>query len=311
MPSLNTPHGLLLVRPASFAYNSETASSNAFQHKGEHDGEQIRQQALLEFNQAITLLQQLNIPLVIVEDTAVPKKPDALFPNNWISTHPNGWIITYPMMAESRRNERREDIIKLLKLKYAVNKVWDISGAEWDNKYLEGTGSIVFDHDHKLAYACRSSRTNEVVLNELCKQIEYQSIVFDSLDESESPIYHTNVMMWIGEKMAAVCIDSLRSEQDQDNVLDRLSQSNHKIIAISYDQMKAFAGNMFEIKNAEGQPFLLMSQTAYQTLLPGQINEMSKHAEPIIVSIDTIEKYGGGGIRCMVAGIYLPQKNAV
>jgi len=308
MISANIPHGLLMVRPASFEFNVETADSNTFQQKGAFDPGLLQQQVLSEFDEVTTVLKKNKISLLVVEDTPSPQKPDALFPNNWISTHPDGLIITYPMMAVSRRSERREDIIKLLKTRYTVSRVWDISGAEWDNKFLEGTGSIVFDHAHQLAYACRSPRTNDVLLGDVCRQIGYQSILFDSVDEKKVPVYHTNVMMWVGEKIAAVCIDSLHLESDQDKVLERLSETNHKIIAISYAQMNAFAGNMLEVQNEEGQLFILMSQTAYQTLLPGQINEMSKYAEPIIVSIDTIEKYGGGGIRCMVAGIYLPCK---
>jgi len=308
MISANIPHGLLMVRPASFEFNVETADSNTFQQKGAFDPGLLQQQVLSEFDEVTTVLKKNKISLLVVEDTPSPQKPDALFPNNWISMHPDGLIITYPMMAVNRRSERREDIIKLLKTRYTVSRVWDISGAEWDNKFLEGTGSIVFDHAHQLAYACRSPRTNDVLLGDVCRQIGYQSILFDSVDEKKVPVYHTNVMMWVGEKIAAVCIDSLHLESDQDKVLDRLTETNHKIIAISYAQMNAFAGNMLEVQNEEGQLFILMSQTAYQTLLPGQINEMSKYAEPIIVSIDTIEKYGGGGIRCMVAGIYLPWK---
>jgi len=308
MISANIPHGLLMVRPASFEFNVETADSNTFQQKGAFDPGLLQQRVLSEFDEVTAVLKKNKISLLVVEDTPSPQKPDALFPNNWISTHPDGLIITYPMMAVSRRSERREDIIKLLKTRYTVSRVWDISGAEWDNKFLEGTGSIVFDHAHQVAYACRSPRTNDVLLGDVCRQIGYQSILFDSVDEKKVPVYHTNVMMWVGEKMAAVCIDSLHLESDQDKVLDRLSETNHKIIAISYAQMNAFAGNMLEVQNEEGQLFILMSQTAYQTLLPGQINEMSKYAEPIIVSVDTIEKYGGGGIRCMLADIYLPGK---
>ncbi|PZR37098.1 MAG: amidinotransferase [Azospira oryzae] len=309
MSLMNTPHALLMVRPASFAFNEETAGSNSFQQKGDLERLALQQQALAEFDAVVEKLKEKNIHLIIAEDTATPQKPDAIFPNNWISTHSSGTIVTYPMMAVSRRSERREDIVKLLKAVYAVNRVLDITGAEWDNKYLEGTGSIVYDHANKRAYACRSPRTSEFVLNELCRQIGYEAIVFDAVDAEGTPVYHTNVLMWIGEKVAALCLDSIKSEADQDKVIDSLTRSDHKIIAISFDQMKAFAGNMFEVMNKDEEVFLLMSTTAFQSLLPGQLNEMSKHAEPLIVSIDIIEKYGGGGIRCMVAGIYLPARN--
>jgi hypothetical protein len=307
MSLIQTPKTLLMVRPASFGYNTETADSNAFQQLPNDNVINIQKLALNEFEDAVRMLKDNGIEIIVISDTD-SVKPDAIFPNNWISTHANGLIITYPMLAANRRIERRQDVIDQLKDRFIVNEFWDISDHEKSNRFLEGTGSIVFDHFNQIAYACLSPRTNEELLTELCKKIDYESIVFHATDEKGNSIYHTNVMMWVGEKVAVVCLDAIRREEDQDRILNKLSQTNHKVIAISYLQMNAFAGNMFEIKNNKEEPFILMSQTAFQSLLPGQLNEISKYSEPLIIPINTIEKYGGGGIRCMVAGIYLAEK---
>jgi hypothetical protein len=308
MARQSSPHGLLMIRPANFGFNSETASSNAFQQNKSESTKDIQQRALKEFDKTVDLLKSNEIDVIVIDDTTDALRPDAIFPNNWISTHEEGVIVTYPMMAANRRVERRTDIIDLLRNKFKVLKTIDLTSSERDEKFLEGTGSIVFDHTNKIAYTCRSLRTDESLLNELCQQLGYTALIFDSVDENGKPIYHTNVMMWMGEKMAGVCLDSVKNEDDQEKILAKLSETNHKVIALSYPQIKALAGNMFEVKNKKGEPFLLMSQTAFQSLLPGQLNEMTKHAEPLVVAIDTIEQYGGGGIRCMVAGMYLPLK---
>jgi hypothetical protein len=308
MARQSSPHSLLMIRPANFGFNSETASSNAFQQDKSEPSKDIQQQALQEFDTTVDLLESNEIEVIVIPDTADILRPDAIFPNNWISTHEEGIIVTYPMMAANRRVERRVEIINLLKNKFNVGKTIDLTSSEANDKFLEGTGSIVFDHANKVAYACRSLRTDESLLNDLCKQLGYSALSFDSVDENGKPIYHTNVMMWIGEKMAGVCLDSIPKDDDQEKILAKLSETNHKVIALGYEQIKALAGNMFEVKNKNGEPFLLMSRTAFQSLLPGQLNEITKHAEPLIVTIDTIEQYGGGGIRCMVAGMYLPAK---
>ncbi|HEY5822834.1 MAG TPA: arginine deiminase-related protein [Cyclobacteriaceae bacterium] len=307
MSQKQTPETLLMVRPASFGYNAETAASNAFQKLPKENLIAIQKLALEEFENAVRILNNNGIGIIVISDTD-SVKPDAIFPNNWISTHVNGLIITYPMLAPNRRIERRGDVIEELKNRFIVKEVWDISDNEKSNRFLEGTGSIVFDHFNQVAYACLSPRTNEELLAELCKKIGYEAIVFHAVDEKNNSIYHTNVMMWVGEMVAAVCLDAVRSEEDQEKILSKLAETNHKIIAISYQQMNAFAGNMFEVKNKKGEAFILMSQTAFQSLLPGQLNEITKYAEPLIIRIDTIETYGGGGIRCMVAGIYLTEK---
>jgi len=300
------PHTLLLVRPACFGFNAQTSGSNAFQLREEVARPDIQEKALKEFDQLVDNFFSTSISCLVVEDKPVPEKPDALFPNNWFTTHEDGKVILYPMLAENRRAERRSDIIDLLKKQFTVSQIIDLSGEENKGRILEGTGSIIFDHVSRIAYACRSPRTDEVLFLELCKSLEYEPVIFSSVDESGKPIYHTNVMLWIGEKTVGICLDSIQNDGDQEKVLSSFERTNHKVVAISYQQMKSFAGNMLELKDKRGDHYLAMSTTAFDSLLPGQLNEISKYAEPLPVSIPTIEKYGGGGVRCMLAGIHLP-----
>jgi hypothetical protein len=214
-------------------------------------------------------------------------------------------MVLYPMMAPNRRLERDANHISYIKQKFGIREVIDLTHYESEQKFLEGTGSIVFDHVNKIAYACRSPRTDESVLNDLCTRINYRPLLFSAMDESGTPIYHTNVIMCMGEKFAVLCLDSIRSEADQDSVLESLSATQHRVISISYSQMKSFAGNMLEVKSKAGQHYLLLSQNALNSLLPGQVHEITRHVDVLPVNIPTIEKFGGGGIRCMVAGIHL------
>ncbi|HNP07541.1 MAG TPA: arginine deiminase-related protein [Cyclobacteriaceae bacterium] len=301
------PHTILMVRPASFGYNPETAASNAFQKKSA-DVEVVHSVALHEFDEAVANMRAKGISIIVVEDTPQPITTDAIFPNNWMTTHEDGKIILYPMMAPSRRKERRMDIVQQLEDRYNVEKVEDLSETELEGRFLEGTGSIIFDHPNRIAYACRSERTEEELFISLCTKLGYRPIVFSAVDENGLSIYHTNVMMWIGESLAGICLDSIHDENDQELILNQLAATNHKVIALSYAQMNSFAGNMFEVKNDADQRFLLMSQSAYDSLLPGQLSEIQKYLNPLPLDIHTIEESGGGSIRCMVAGIHLPLK---
>jgi hypothetical protein len=296
------PHALLMIRPSGFGFNSQTAASNVFQNKIVSDNDS----AVKEFDRMVDVLTAHDIPVEVIDDTAEPVKPDAIFPNNWVSFHEDGTVILYPMMAQNRRPERRKDVIEKLNDKFSITNIIDLSNEETKGRYLEGTGSIIFDHPNKLAYACRSPRTDEKLFSELCAVIRYKPIVFDAVDQHGQPIYHTNVLMGLGEKFAIVCLDSIRRDEDQELVLQHLSDTGHKVIAISYDQMRSFAGNIIEVKSRSGEVFLLLSETALQSLLPGQVNAITQFTELLPISIPTIEKIGGGGVRCMVAGIHLP-----
>ena len=298
------PHSLLMVRPAAFGYNPETAASNAFQKKL-HAEDHLQKMALDEFDRVVMALRENGIPVVVFEDTQRPVKTDAIFPNNWITTHEDGQIVLYPMMAPSRRAERRKDIVAYLRQHYQVKALIDLTVHEHQQQFLEGTGSIVFDHPNRIAYACRSPRTNEILCQSLCNKIGYTMVFFDALDGDGVPIYHTNVMLWIGETVAAICLDALPDEADQERVLASLSQTGHRIVALGLAQIDAFAGNMLEVKNPANERFLLMSNASLKSLLPGQLSEMGKNATLLPLEIPTIEACGGGSVRCMVAGIHL------
>jgi hypothetical protein len=296
------PHTLLMVRPKCFGFNSQTADSNAFQNQ---EGEDSRL-ANDEFHAMVRLLKAHEISVEVFEDTAEPIKPDAIFPNNWLSFHHDGTVVLYPMMAKNRRLERRPEMLDQLKDRFTITKVLDFSNEETKGHFLEGTGSIIFDHPNRLAYACRSQRTDEHLFAELCEKIKYKPVVFDAVDERGKAIYHTNVLMSICEKFAVICLDAIRKDEDQELLLKSFLNTGHKVISISYDQLRSFAGNILEVKSQSGENFLLISETALSSLLPGQVNAITQFTEPLVISIPTIEKIGGGGVRCMVAGIHLP-----
>lgn len=291
-----------MIRPKRFGFNPETATSNVFQVNDETNVEA----ATKEFDTMVDILRAHDVAVEVFDDSAEPAKPDAVFPNNWISFHEDGSVILYPMAAENRRLERRTDVIDALKKKFTIDTIVDLSSHEGGGVFLEGTGSIVFDHSNKIAYACRSVRTNETLVTEVCEKLKYKRVVFDAVDENNTAIYHTNVLMSVGEKFAVVCLDAIKNEEDQERVIESLSDSGHKIIAISYEQMRCFAGNILEVKTRSGEHIVLISETALNSLLPGQVNAITQFSELLPISIPSIEKIGGGGVRCMVAGIHLP-----
>lgn len=302
------PVAVLMVRPKSFGFNPQTAGTNAFQNNVIDDIESIRNKALREFDKMVDLLRSNDIEVIVIEDTAQPEKPDAIFPNNWISFQPDGTIVLYPMLAENRRAERTNPVIPEIERHYIINNTIDLTYFENENKFLEGTGSIVFDYPNKIAYASRSSRTDEGILQELCEKLDFQAVVFNAVDEHDQPIYHTNVLMCVGTDFVIICLDAIKSDDDQEILLESFSSTNHKVIAISFEQMKLFAGNMMEVKSQSGEPFVLLSQKAFHALLPGQLDALSKFVEPLPLNIPTIEEYGGGSVRCMVTGIFNPKR---
>jgi hypothetical protein len=304
--SRQTPNAVLMMRPAAFGYNIETAASNTFQYSPDKTDQEIHQSALLEFDRMVDDLRSKHLEVIVVEDTAIPVTPDAIFPNNWFTTHSDGAVILYPMEAANRRGERRRDVIDQLKHSHQASSLHDMSANELEGKYLEGTGSIVFDHIGKKAYACRSSRTDLQLLIDLCKKIQYEPVIFTATDSQGINIYHTNVMMCVGTELAIVCLESI-AEEDQERVIDQLQMDGKQIIAIGYEQVNNFAGNMLEVENDRGERFLAMSKSAFQSLVNGQINAITKSVDIIELSIPTIEQYGGGGVRCMMAGIHLPK----
>ncbi|MDL5049465.1 arginine deiminase-related protein [Oscillatoria amoena NRMC-F 0135] len=304
-----SPSSCFLVRPAGFGFNPETAGSNSFQQMTDGDEQDIRQRAILEFDRMVDLLLSHDVDVRVFDDTQVPDKPDAQFPNNWISLHEDGTLVLYPMMAPNRRLERRKDIIDYLKRDFLVKSVVDLTGEETSGRFLEGTGSIVFDYVNQIGYACRSPRTNEDLVNTLSQRLGLKPVIFDAVDELGIPVYHTNVLMCIGSRFVVICLDAIHKEKDREEILASFNSTSHKIVAISHAQMNAFAGNMIEIKNRSNEPLVLLSEQAFNSLLPGQVDAISRYAEMIPISIPTIEKFGGGSVRCMVTANFLSFRN--
>jgi hypothetical protein len=307
--SKQAPHTLLLVKPAAFGFNEETSATNVFQQTGAYDRIEAANAARQEFDGVIRELDRYGIRTLVFEDTATPVKPDAVFPNNWISFHDSGQIVLYPMYAPNRRPERRQDIVDAVRGKFPRSlaaEVIDLHAYEQHGTFLEGTGSMVFDHLNRVIYACRSPRTDEALLQQLATRLGHTTVIFNAVDERGIPVYHTNVVLCLGSRFAVVCLDAIRSEADQDVLLDNFAATGRTVVAISYEQMRRFAGNMLEVSLPHGDSGILVSETAFNSLLPGQIHALTRFAEMIPLSVNTIETCGGGSIRCMIAGIHLP-----
>lgn len=303
---------ILLIRPANFGFNEETASSNSFQKcSNENNLSDVSKLALAEFNHFADTLLQNGIDTIIIDDTPLPIKPDAIFPNNWISTHSDGTIILYPMFANSRRQERRLDIIEMLKNQFDVSKIIDLSVWEDKEMFLEGTGSIVFDHKHKTAFACSSPRTNKQLFLELCEYLSYAPIFFSAFDDQQKEIYHCNVAMNISDCFAIVCLGAIPSTQDRNQVTEELKKNGVDIIEISIDQMMQFAGNMLSVRNRQNELFLVMSNTAFQSLSLQQKEQIENHAKCLPINIPIIENLGGGSARCMMTELFLQKKHKI
>lgn len=300
-------NAVLMVRPNAFGYNPETAASNAFQTESVGNEHEIAINALREFESMVEVLLKNHIEVIIIEDTESPHTPDAVFPNNWFSTHEDGTVILYPMMAPNRRLERRSDILEILSSKYAVHAVHDLSAHEIDDRFLEGTGSIVFDHFSRIAYAALSERTNRSVMEECCKLLGYQPIAFRAFHEDGLPVYHTNVLMHISPVISAICKEMIHQE-DQAYVMESLLQQSDTILHLDSMQVHRFAGNMLCVLNSKREPCLIGSETGFNSLTNQQLNLIYQSCTPVSVNIPTIESIGGGSARCMIAEISLPHR---
>jgi len=302
---MQSTKNILLIRPSNFDFNSETEESNAFQIKVNESEEVIKQKAFAEFEVFASTLKSKGINVFVFDDTVLPAKPDAIFPNNWVTFHSDGTVILYPMFALNRRHERRQDIIESLKKNFKVSNVVDLSKYEKENKFLEGTGSIVFDHDSKIAYACLSPRTDKELFIRVCDYLHYKPVYFHSHDKAGKEIYHTNVMMCIGEKFAVICLDTITDKQERENVSHSLADTGHQLIEITFEQMNHFAGNMLAIQTNDDKNILALSQSSFDSLTTNQRQEIEKFCELVPLSIKTIETIGGGSARCMIAEVFL------
>lgn len=293
---------LLMIRPIKFGYNLQTAGSNSFQQEMDmEDAEAIQTKALQEFDAFSNLLKSKEIELIIFDDTLEPHTPDSIFPNNWISVHENNELVIYPMLAENRRLERRQDIIS--EFKKLDTLVIDLTKFENKKMYLEGTGSIVFDYEHKIAYANSSQRTDKLLFEQLSKQLGFESILFKAVDKNGNDIYHTNVLMCIGNGFAVICQECIPDKKELEKIIDSLKFTKHEIISITYEQMNSFAGNMYQVNNSKGESFIVMSEQAFKSLNASQIKQMEQYGTLLYSPLYTIEKYGGGSARCMIAEI--------
>lgn len=296
---------IMMVRPSHFGYNLETAGNNKFQNVPEANTETSPGiTAIQEFDQMVQVLREAGVNVLVFNDDESLMLPDSIFPNNWITTHSDGTIITYPMFAPVRRKERNIRIIEYLKQHFKVTDHMHLEYFEDSDVFLEGTGSMVLDRENEIIYACLSDRTHLSILESLSSTIGYELVDFEAFDQNGFPIYHTNVMMAVGSKIAIVCLDCIRN-QDKERVLQKLKDTQKEIIDISMVQMMKFAGNMIELLDHYGNTILVMSKTSYHSLEDFQINLIKKITKLIPVEINYIETIGGGSARCMIAEIFL------
>lgn len=299
---------IMMIRPVRFGFNSETAETNEFQHE-EPSGELeniASETARKEFDLMTSQLQLAGLDLHIFEDTTDADRPDAVFSNNWVSFHQSGKVVLYPIMAENRRAERRMDIIENLKQHFLVEEIIDLTHFEQEGKYLEGTGSMVLDRRYKIAYACLSPRTHQEVLEAFAKALGYELVIFSAFDENGVPVYHTNVLMCVGDIFAIVCLEAIRDPDERHMVRAALEETNKYIVEISLDQVRHFAGNMLMVRNLKGNKFLMMSTQAFDSLTDTQRKSITDYARIIHTDLSVIEQYGGGSARCMMTEIHLP-----
>ncbi len=301
---MQTTSHILMIRPVNFAFNAETAGNNAFQVK--NDETNVQEKALKEFDEFVALLRKNGVDVTVVEDTPEPNTPDSIFPNNWISFHGDGTVLLYPMYAPNRRAERKEHVLEKIGEHFVVKKKIDLSYNESNNLFLEGTGSMVLDRDNRLVFACLSPRTNRKVLDEFCNKMNYEAVVFHSVDKTSQPIYHTNVMMCIADKYVVICLDSIRDVEEKNKVIAAIQKTGKEMIDINYEQLNHFAGNMLQIENGKGEKLLVMSTQAFQSLSKEQVQKLEGYNRIIHAPLNTIEVNGGGSARCMMAEVHLP-----
>ena len=302
---MQTTNHILMIRPVDFKFNTQTAGNNKFQQESVESD--VHQQALKEFDGFVDMLRANGVDVIVVDDTLAPATPDSIFPNNWISFHEDGSVYLYPMFSENRRAERRKDIIDQLEQRFELRHLGDLSFFEQQVLFLEGTGSMVLDRENKIAYACLSVRTDEEVLNNFCMLAGYFPLTFQAIDKTGFPIYHTNVMMCVGDAFAVVCFESIPDAIEREELRHSFLNTHKEVVEISFDQMNQFAGNMLQVKSNTGESLLVMSEQAYLSLNGSQIASLEKYCRLISAPLYTIEKNGGGSARCMLAEVHLPE----
>ena len=310
---MQSTNSILMIKPTRFNYNVETAVNNYYQQASDiSETEEIQGRALEEFNKFVSVLEGNGIDVVVIEDRPNSESPDSIFPNNWVSFHEGGEVALYPMFARNRRLERRDDILLHLKDQgYKLNIIRDYSKNELNNTYLEGTGSMILDRENKKAYCVISPRADIELFKEFCHDFNYTPVCFNSYQWAKGtrlPIYHTNVMMAIAKNFAVICADSIDNIVEKKEVIDTLEKDGKEIVYISELQVESFAGNTLEVSKKDGSTVLVISKTAFDVLEKSQIEQIERHTKLLPVEVPTIEKYGGGSVRCMMAEVFLPRK---
>lgn len=305
-------NNILMIRPVAFRMNEQTAVNNYYQKVLDNlTPATVNAKAQQEFDAFVEKLRAVGVHVTVVDDTVDPDTPDSIFPNNWISFHESGEVVLYPMFAENRRLERREDILDILEEQgFEINDIWDYTSAEEDDLFLEGTGNLLLDRTNEIAYCALSPRADEGLVIEFCEDFEMNPVIFEAfqtVDGERKNIYHTNVMMCLGDTFAVICADTIDDKQERKIVLNHLKESGKEVVLITEDQVNNFAGNMLQILGANDEKYLVMSTQAYNSLTDGQIKTLEKHAKILHSSLDTIEACGGGSARCMMAEVFLPK----
>ena len=308
-----TTNSILMIRPVAFRMNEQTAVNNYYQKVLDNLlPATVNAKAQEEFDAFANKLRAVGVYVIVVDDTPQPDTPDSIFPNNWISFHETGDVVLYPMFAENRRGERREDVLDILEDNgFVINEIMDYTSAEEDGFFLEGTGSIVLDRENGKAYCALSPRADEELFIEFCEDFEYSPVIFEAfqtVNGERKPIYHTNVMMCIGDTFAVICADCIDDKKERKMVLDSLRGDDKEIILITEAQVNNFAGNMLEVLGADDRRYLVMSSSAHQSLTKKQIAQLEEHVTILSSSLDTIEACGGGSARCMMAEVFLPRE---
>ncbi len=311
-----TTNAILMIRPVAFRMNEQTAVNNYYQKVLDGlSSDTVNAKAQQEFDAFVEKLRAVGVDVTVVDDIIETDTPDSIFPNNWVSFHERGDVVLYPMFAENRRLERRDDILDILEEKgFDISNIIYYNAAEEEGIFLEGTGSLLLDRANAKAYCALSPRADEELVIKFCQNFDYTPVIFkafQTVNGKRKLIYHTNVMMCLGETFAVVCADSIDDEKERKMVLNHLKEDKKEIILITEDQVNNFAGNMLEVRGKDDKRYIVMSASAHQSLTPKQIAQLENHAEILSSSLDTIEACGGGSARCMMAEVFLPRIHSI
>ncbi len=301
---------IVMIRPVQFRMNEETAVNNYYQENISIADANTKAQQ--EFDEFVKVLREAGVNVIVIDDDPDNNTPDSIFPNNWVSFHENGDVGLYPMFAINRRRERRPEVLDIIEASgFEIKNIVDYTIAEEEEVFLEGTGSLVLDRVNRKAYCALSARADEELLIEFCEDFEYNPVIFtayQTVERKRLPIYHTNVMMGVGETFAIVCLDCIDDKKERKNLVNHLKNDGKEVIVITEGQVGNFAGNMLQVAGSEDKRYIVMSSAAYKSLTKDQITRIKKHCEILHSDLTTIETLGGGSARCMMAEVFLPRK---